>query len=54
MRKLRILRILLAACALYLAADVRWRRTGRCRGTDAALMAATLCCAAAAYLPQML
>ena len=46
--------VLLAACALYLVADVRWRRTGRCRGTDAALLAATLCCAAAAYLPQML
>lgn len=46
--------VLLAACALYMAADVRWKRTGRCRGTDAAMMAATLACAAAAYLPQML
>ena len=46
--------VLLAACALYMAANVRWKRTGRCRGTDAAMMAATLACAAAAYLPQML
>lgn len=46
--------VLLAACALYMASDIRWRRAGRMRRTDGAMLAAVLACAAAVYLPQML